>query len=73
MELLFILLLICIIIFALIIRFKIRKKDNSIEVKCLVCEEPLISSNYNICYRCRVKQSSKHKNKKKPKKFEVFD
>ena len=55
MELLFI----CIIIFALIMLLKIKKEDNSDEVKCLVCDEPLISSNYDICYKCRIKQTKK--------------
>lgn len=56
MELLFSLSLICIIVLCAIVLLKKKKNYvESDEVKCLMCEEPLISSNYTICYKCRNK------------------
>lgn len=60
MESLLVLCLIAIIVFVVLLLLKMKRVHDSKnnETVCLVCNEPLISSNYSICYKCRMK---KHK------------
>lgn len=59
MQLLLTLCLLAIILFVCLLFLKIKKErsKNNDEVTCLICNEPLISSNYHICYKCRMKKN----------------